>query len=74
MISLCKLDGVKALSRRISPGYLALLKTFIENQKKNGTIEQIKIDVEENKPKPSQTPDIMENKTLSSAGQSLLSF
>lgn len=39
LISLCKLDNIKAFSKRLSPDYLTLLKTFLEQQKQHGTIQ-----------------------------------
>jgi hypothetical protein len=72
LISLCKLDNVRGFSKRISQDYLALLRGFLETQKMNGTIQEIKIDPEV--VKVVHTPEVVEGKTLSSAGQSLLSF
>jgi len=74
LISLSKLDNVRAFSKRLSPDYLSLLKNFLEQQKQNGTIQEIKIDMDDSKPKVVQTPEVLENNTLSSAGQSLLNF
>ena len=46
LLSLCKMDDVRAFSKKLVPQHFQLVKSFCEKQLQNGNLQEIKLDSE----------------------------
>lgn len=50
LLSLCKIDELRAFSKKLLPQHFQLLRAFCEKQHESGILPEIKLDLDDKKP------------------------